>query len=45
MARGSGSSPAALDELVADCLAKDALARVDSAAAICERVRAIAAAL
>jgi len=38
-------APAALDELVADCLAKDALARVDSAAAICERVRAIAAAL
>ncbi|MBK7074738.1 MAG: serine/threonine protein kinase [Myxococcales bacterium] len=38
-------APAALDALVADCLAKDAMARIDSAAAICERVRAIAAAL
>ncbi|MBK9034398.1 MAG: serine/threonine protein kinase [Myxococcales bacterium] len=38
-------APPALDQLIADCLAKDAHARVDSATAISDRVRAIAAAL
>ena len=38
-------APAALDELLSDCLVKESLERVDSATAISDRLRAIAAAL